>query len=567
VSNLSLIKILWDKITNKRKLYLFCVLSFINGIAEAINIGLLIPFINVMSNPELIFQYPFFKNLISLFDNSINPRIFILILFIGVFLISSSFRIYINWYSLKFSYSISENFAQKIYSNVLHNNYLEIIKESSSKNISDITYRVSATSNVILSIILIFNNFILSFLILISLLLVNFSSIGIVLLSLGLIYLVITVAFKSEITKRSKLISKTQTELIKIVQEGIGGIKEVILTSSQSFFINEFKNRYNDLTKSLVYNSFISTSPKILIEVISIILLLMFYFFLVAKDGDINKIIGLIGVIAFGAQKLLPSLQIIYQNWTNITSNKFLVLDVLENFNINQTNASTPKKLNFKENFEIKLSKFAYGEQKSPTLERLNLKFNKGEKIGIIGPSGAGKSTLINIISGLILDFDGEIKVDNKILDKKNIRLWQDKIAFVPQNAFIFDTSLEENITFGIEKRKNINLKALLKQVKLDKFIRGRNLDEIILGEKANRISGGERQRIALARALYRNASLIIFDEATNALDKEVEDEIFKVIYSLNKTILIITHNTKNLYGCDKIFELKNRKLDRIYGN
>tara|TARA_B100001093_G_scaffold304651_1_gene290514 strand:+ start:13919 stop:15622 length:1704 start_codon:yes stop_codon:yes gene_type:complete len=565
VSNLSLIKILWDKITNKRKFYLFGILSLVNALSDAINIGLLIPFINVMSKPELLFQYPYFKYLINLFEFNLNPRIFILILFIGILLISSSFRIYINWFSLKFSYSISENFAQKIYSNVLYKDYLEIIKESSSKTIGDITYRVNATSNVILSIVLIFNNVILSLLILISLLLVNFSSIGMVLLGIGIIYLVITFAFKSEISKKSKLISKTQTELIKIVQEGIGGIKEVILTSSQSFFINEFKNRYNDLTKSLVYNSFISSSPKILIEVISIALLLMFYFFSVAKDGDITKIIGLISVIAFGAQKLLPSLQTIYQNWTNITSNKFLVLDVLENLKFKITNPSKIKKLNFEEKFELNLSKFSYEGQKSSTLEGLNLNFNKGDKIGIIGPSGTGKSTLINIISGLILDFKGEIKIDNIKLDKKNIRLWQDQIAFVPQNVFIFDSSLEENITFGIEKRKDININSLLKQVKLDKFIKGRNLKKIPLGEKANMISGGEKQRIALARALYRNTSLIIFDEATNALDKKVEDEIFKMIYSLQKTIIIITHNTKNLQGCDKIFELKNKKLEKVY--
>ena len=567
MSNLRLIKILLDKITYKKRLYLFGLLSLINAFADAINIGLLIPFINIMSNPELLFQYSFFKYLINLFETDLNPRIFILVVFVSILLFSSFFRIYINWFSLNFSYSISENFAKKIYSNVLYKDYLELIKENSSKTISDITFRVNATSNVILSIVLIFNNLILSLFILLSLLYISFYNIGLVLFGIGLIYVIITIAFKTEITKKSKLISKTQTQLIKIVQEGVGGIKEVILTSSQSFFIDEFKKGYNNLSKSLVYNSFISSSPKILIEVISIILLLTFYFFSVAKNNDINKIIGLIGVIAFGAQKLLPSLQIIYQNWTNITSNKFLVLDILKNLKRNSSKKPINQKICFKDNFDLNISKFSYPGQKSPILENLNLSFNKGDKIGIIGQSGGGKSTLINIISGLILDFEGQVNIDKTKLDKVNMNSWQSQIAFVPQNVFLFDSSLEDNITFGNKKRKDVNLQNLLKQVKLDGFIKGKNLNEIILGEKASMISGGEKQRIALARALYRNASIIIFDESTNALDKKVEEEIFKMIYSLKKTIIVITHNTSNLYGCNKVFEMKNKKLERIYVN
>ena len=561
ITNFKLLKEVWTTVDEKNKLIFFLFLSLTNALIEAINIGLLIPFIKIFESPEILNEYFFYKIFIDLVTISVDPRIFILLSFVFFLLASVSFRIYINWFTLRISYSISEKLASKIYKEVLNRNFLDHVKENTSKSITDVRFRVDATTTVLMSTIIIINNTILSFLILGTLLFIEFKIIGIVVAMIGIFYIITSLLLRSKINQNSKIISKNQTSLIKTLQEGLGGIKEIILTSSQTIFVKEFNKSFTRLNSSLIFNNFFAQSPKFIIETLVILLFLLFYYYWFIQGKSIIELSALIGVLVFGAQKLLPSFQAIFQNWTNITSNKYLVLEIINILKNKKRNQNFQKKISIKKEISLKINSFGY--KKEEILKNIELKINKGQKIGILGPSGSGKSTLINILVGLISEYDGILKVDGVLIDESNIISWRNKIAYVPQNVFLFDASLKSNITFGNKRDSDIG--EILTKVKLNSFIGDRDINEIEVGERSSKISGGEKQRIALARALYKNASIIVFDEATNALDKETEAEIFKIIYQLkNVTILVITHEVENLNGCDEVYELNNRNLKRI---
>lgn len=562
ISNLKLLKEVWNQVDQKKKLLLFFFFSLISALTDAINVGMLIPFFKILETPEIYKSYFLYELISDSIKINYDPRIIILILFVSFLIVGTLFRVFVNWYTLKISYSISEQFASRIYENVLYKDYLEHSLENSSKTLSDITYRVNATTNLLMSFIIIFNNLVLSLFIIFTLLYISALKIGTVIFSIGIIYITITYIFRRRFNENSKIISNNQTSLLKTLQEGLGGIKEVILSSSQPLFVKEFNRGYSKLNQSLLFNNFFAQSPKLFIESFSILILLSFYYYSIIIGKNLTELIGLIGVLAFGAQKLIPSFQVIYQNWSNVTSNKFLVMEILKILKSSPNKTLNKLPIFFERELKLKVNKFNYNENEDIVLKGLNLTIKKGEKIGIIGPSGSGKSTLINLIVGLIADFDGCIEIDGQKINENNIDSWRNQISYVPQNVFLFDSNLKSNITFGSKNKEVKNLKEIIFKVKLNSFVRDRNLDEIELGERANKISGGEKQRIALARALYKEASLIVIDEATNALDKKVEKEIFDIIYNLdNVSIIVISHEIHNLYGCSTIYELKNKTL------
>ena len=562
ISNIKLLKEVWNQVDQKKKMIIFFLLSLISAITDAINIGMLIPFLRILETPEIFKSYFFYNFLSDSIKISYDPRVIILIFFVSFLITGTLFRVYINWYTLKISYSVSEQFASRIYENVLYKNYLEHSRENSSKTLSNITYRVNATTNLLMSFVIIFNNLSLSFFIIFTLLYINTLKIGAVIFSIGIIYISITYIFRTRFNQNSRIISENQTSLLKTLQEGLGGIKEVILSSSQPLFIKEFNKSYSKLNSSLLFNNFFAQSPKLFIETFSILILLSFYYYSIVIGRNLSELIGLIGVLAFGAQKLIPSFQLIYQNWSNVTSNKFLVMEILKILKnkSNKTSIKTP--ILYERKLNLNLKTFRYYQNSDLILKDVNLTIKKGEKIGIIGPSGSGKSTLINLMVGLIGNFDGYLEIDGEKINQKNIDSWRNQISYVPQNVFLFDSNLKSNITFGSRNNEIKNLNEIVSKVKLNSFVRDRKLDEIELGERANKISGGEKQRIALARALYKEASLIVIDEATNALDKKVEKEIFDIIYNLdNVSIIVISHEEHNFYGCTTIYELKDKTL------
>jgi ATP-binding cassette subfamily B protein len=290
-----------------------------------------------------------------------------------------------------------------------------------------------------------------------------------------------------------------------------------------------------------------------------------------SSDGALLAL-PILGVLALGAQRSLPLMQQLYGGWNSILGGKASMADVLDLLDQplpSYVNLPEPKPMVLKQSVRFDNVSFSYGKDLPKTLNNINLEFPKGSRIGIIGPTGCGKSTMLDILMGMLEPTEGSIQIDDKPIDETNQRAWQRAVAHVPQNIFLTDATIAENIALGIPINK-IDLNSIKKASQkacMSEFIESCSEGYYSnVGERGIWLSGGQRQRIGIARALYKNASVLIFDEATSALDNETEQSVMQAIEELDDdiTLFIIAHRLTTLKKCTHIVELSEGKVKRI---
>jgi ATP-binding cassette subfamily B protein len=290
------------------------------------------------------------------------------------------------------------------------------------------------------------------------------------------------------------------------------------------------------------------------------------------QEGGVTTVIPVLGALALGAQRLLPTLQQMFSSYSTIKGSKSSfkdVVDLLDQPLPEYANQPLPTPILFKKEIKLINFNFRYTEDTPWILKNINLSLIKGERIGFMGVTGSGKSTLLDVIMGLLSSTDGQFIIDDQPINDKNIRAWQAHIAHVPQNIYLSDSTIEENIAFGIPKEQIIHqrVERAAQQAQISELIEGwKDGYQTFVGEQGVRLSGGQRQRIGIARALYKQADVLIFDEATSALDIETEQAVMEAIDDLERelTILIIAHRLTTLKGCDKIIKLDKNNVIHI---
>jgi len=355
--------------------------------------------------------------------------------------------------------------------------------------------------------------------------------------------------------------------MIKSLQEGLGGIRDVLLDGSQEFYSKLYRNADLPLRRAATNNAFIGASPRYIIEMVGMIIIVAVAYSMMQRDSDTETIIPMLGALALGAQRLLPALQQAYSSYASIKSNYVSFIDVLDLLDqplpshINNNTIVPP--LEFSKEVGLNNIEFKYTDNGSLVLKNIKLKIKKGTSIGFMGVTGSGKSTLLDIVMGLLSPTKGNLTVDDQTINEENVGSWQVHIAHVPQNIYLSDCSIEENIALGIPKekinRQQVSLAA--KRAQIDNIVEEwPNKYQTVIGERGVRLSGGQRQRIGIARALYNHADVLIFDEATSALDNDTESAVMKAISGLGSdlTVLIIAHRLTTLKNCDTVVELKN---------
>ena len=385
------------------------------------------------------------------------------------------------------------------------------------------------------------------------------------LLILGIAYALLIRLTRNRVFINSKSIAKNSNNVIKNIQEGVTGIKEILLSNTQSFFSNKFKRVESSLRNAQADNSFIAFSPRYIMETIGIVVIVILAYF-INDMGNLGSEITLLGMLALTAQRLLPLVNQAYYSYTSIRGEQVSLEDVLNLLSQSEMKKSlNESKINFDKNINISDIYFSYNSSKL-ILDSINLEIPKGSKVGLVGETASGKSTLADVLAFLLMPNKGKILVDGNPLDESNYKSWQRKISYVSQSIFLNDNTIKENIAFG-EKPNQIDMDKVVKassmsqlQKSIDSLPDGYNT---IIGEKGLKLSGGQRQRLAIARALYRNSSLLILDEATSALDTSTETAVMESIMSLDKsiTMFIIAHRITTLRECDIIIELRNGKI------
>jgi ATP-binding cassette subfamily B protein len=563
---------LWKYLGKNRKTKFFLLISLmiLSVFTEIISIGAIIPFLSALTNPDILMKLDWFQPIINLLNiKSSDELLFPLTLgFIGASVFAALIRILLLWLNTRLSADMGIQLRNDVYTKTLYQPYSFHIAHNSSQLISMVTEKVGIAIHAgILHVLMLISSTITSFSIIITLLIVNPIVALSAFVTLGGGYILIGYLVRKKIKDNGDIISKNQPEAVKCMQEGLGGIRDIILDSSQNVFTELYSKVATNIQLAGMRNSFLAGLPKSLLEVLSITLIAILAYALQMGDNKEQQVLPLLGALALGAQRLLPALQQIYFSWSTINGYQSIIEDVVSQLpkeTINKIdNKSVIKPLAFEKDILLENIKFKYQNTDNYVLKNISLKIKKGSKIGFIGKTGSGKTTLLDIIMGLFYPSQGEIKVDGIKIDKNNIANWQANIAHVPQSIFLTDASMAENIAFGIpmDKIDMQKVKEAAKQASLHDFI-----EELpdgyktSVGERGVQLSGGQRQRIGIARALYKEASIIIFDEATSALDNETEISVMEAINSLDKnlTILIIAHRLSTLEDCDTIYKLDN---------
>jgi len=566
-----IIIIIWKLISikNKQRLFKLLILIFFTATLELISIGSIFPFLGVLIAPE-----KFYSQINDLgFDfeiiNKNNILLFITVIFVIISLLVGGFRLLLMWYQQLITTEIGIEFSSKVYENTLYQPYIYQINLHSSQVQVGLQKTMFLVEYIINPCLLLLSSVIILSLVLIGFMFIDPNATFVTLSVFLVFYFSISLIYKKKLAKNSLIISKNQNIIAKLIQESLGGIREIIINSLQKKFINQFKISFKPLQKSQSENLIIGQSPRYIIEALGMAFISVIAYN-ISTSSNYNEVnaVPILGVIALAAQRLLPIIQQIYYSIAKIRGSISSISDVIELLCLINKEDNIIKNKIIKE-ITIKNLYFKYPVDKEWKLKDINLKISVGSTIGIVGPSGSGKSTLINIISGLLYPNAGQIYVDDYEVNENNINLLRSNISYVPQSLFLSDSTIVENIAFGINKTE-IDMGKILEVAKISKIedmIQDWPLKyDTLVGESGVKISGGQRQRIGIARALYKDSNIILLDESTSALDVLTEDEIINSLISINrkKIIIIITHRLSSLKHCDNIFEIKNGSLNKL---
>ena len=577
----TLLKRLWHHISLRRRgqFVMLISLTLLSSLAEVVSLGAVLPFIGILTQPEKVFTSPWLAGFVGAFGITSGVEL-VLPLTIGfavAALIAGALRLLLLWASIRLGNVTGADLSIEVYRRTLYQTYSVHIARSSSEIISGITQKVGATSSVLISLAAAITSSVLFFAILATLIAVNpmvafFAATG-----FGTAYGMIAWYTRKRLADNSRCIAHEQTQVVKALQEGLGAIRDILLDGTQKVYCTIYRNAIFQLQRAGGENTFINQAPRYAMEAFGLILIAAFVLTLSGSTGGVIAALPVLAMLALGAQRLLPLMQQLYGNWSVVVGSKGALIDVLALLDQpvpKQANEPDPEALVFSQSIRFENLGFQYGSNSPRVLDGLDLIILKGTHIGIIGSTGSGKSTVLDLLMGLLEPTRGKIVVDGQTLNQTNKRAWQRNVAHVPQSIFLSDASIAENIAFGIpaDKIDFDRVRKAAQQAQIADFIESRVEGySAVVGERGVRLSGGQRQRIGIARALYKQASVLIFDEATSALDNETELAVMHTIEGLSKdlTLFIIAHRLTTLKNCDVIIKLeggKNLLVDNFDG-
>ena len=569
---------LWSHFRRRRKIQFIILifLSVITAFAEIFSLGAVLPFLAALTDPDALFNTPFMQPILSFFSIT-SPQKMLLpltVVFISAAFLAGAMRLIQAWANTRVSFSTGAELSVETYRRTLYQPYSTHVTRNSSAIINAVSTKIPLVTNgtIVPVISMISSGFILvsimSMLIFIDPI-VSLSAFS----GFALTYLLIILLTHKLLKNNGEVIASESSILVKTMQEGLGGIRDVLIDGAQKLYFQTHARAVFPLRRAQAINQFIGQSPRFVIEAIGIALIGGLAFWFVEDSNNLGNVIPVLGTLVFGAQRMLPALQLIYVSWAQLQSNTAVVYDVIEFLEqpIRKEIHKDNGVLSFRRDITLKNIHFSYISDGPEVLTNINIAIKKGSKIGFIGETGSGKSTLLDIIMGLLEPTAGKLAVDGKIINELNQNAWQQNIAHVPQNIFLSDSSIEENIAFGtpIEKIDHKRVKWAAQQAQIDKLIESWSEKyQTFVGERGVRLSGGQLQRIGIARALYKRAGIIVFDEATSSLDMQTEEKMMKTIDGLDKelTILIITHRLTTLKNCDLVIELEKGSIKRAGG-
>jgi ATP-binding cassette subfamily B protein len=560
------------RLRRQRQFVLLLGLMLVSALAEVVSLGAVLPFLGILVAPEHVFRHPIVTDMalawgITSADQLVLP---LTVAFAAAALIAGAIRILLLWVSTRLACAAGADLSIEVYRRTLYQPYRVHVARNSSEVISGITNKVNGVVfGVLLSLLTLVSAIVLLVAITLALTAIDPMVASVAAVGFGASYALITWLTRQRLKRNSQRIAHEQTQVLKALQEGLGGIRDVLLDGTQPVYCDIYRQADHPLRRAQGSNVFISGSPRPAMEALGMVLIAALAYALSRQDGGISTALPVLGALALGAQRLLPALQQIYGAWVGIAGNYASLANTIELLDQPlpaEMLQPAPAPLFIQNSIRFDAVRFRYTSDGPWVLDGLNLTISKGARVGFVGSTGSGKSTTLDLLMGLLTPTEGELLVDGEPVKGNRPRAWQRTIAHVPQSIYLADTTLAENIAFGIP-REAIDMNRVQKvarQAQIADFIESSSEGyQAFVGERGIRLSGGQRQRIGIARALYKDASVLVFDEATSALDNTTEKSVMEAIDGLNRdlTILIIAHRLSTLRNCDTIVELEQGRV------
>jgi ATP-binding cassette subfamily B protein len=548
----------------RRQFGLTLLLMLAGAVAEMVTIGAALPFLALVADPHSALVPPRLTGLLEAAGGS--PVAGAAVLLIVAALGSALVRLGLTWGSQRFVMAAGQDMAAAVFGRMLRQPYAEQVRRNSSTTLAAIEKVQSVVFGLLQPAMQGLIGGFISLCVFALLLRIDARAAGIAAVSVTLAYVAVSLLVRPRLKRNSKALAGTMVDRTRTVQEGLGGIRDIILDRSEPLFEAKFSELDARYRRAVAANQFVAGAPRFVVEAAGLIAIALVTLAMSVEPGGVVKAIPVLGALALGAQRLLPLLQQTYYGWSLASGNIHAFRDVLELMEapVPEPQPAAPP-LAFERELAFEGVGFRYREGRFG-LADVNLRIRAGEHVGIAGATGGGKSTLLDLLMGLLEPDEGAILVDGRPLDAARRAAWQAGLAHVPQSIYLADDTIAANIAFprhadGLDPER---LEAAVRDAQLGSFLDGLpdGLDTYV-GERGVRLSGGQRQRIGIARALYRRPRLLILDEATSALDGETEAAVLAALQRLRGglTLVTVAHRATTLASCDRLIRVERGRV------
>jgi ATP-binding cassette subfamily B protein len=549
---------------------LLLALMLVSAFAEVVSLGAVLPFLGALTVPDAALKHP----LVARFGPEIGVTsasqmvLVFTIAFTVIALTAGAIRLLLLWATTRLAFASGADLSMELYRRTLYQPYPVHMGRNTSTVISGIT-KVTGAINTLSQVLTLISSAVLLVAIVITVIVIEPLVASVAVFGFAASYGLITWALRNRLRRNSKCIADEQTQVIKALQEGLGGIRDVLLDGTQRVYCDIYRKADLPLRRAQGNNAFMAGSPRFAMEALGMIMIAALAYASSRQPGGVAAALPALGALALGAQRLLPALQQGYSAWASIAGSEAGLADIVQLLDQPlpaDINDPPPAPLSFQDAIRFDHVRVRYQSDGPWVLDGVDVTIPKGARVGFVGSTGSGKSTLMDMLMGLLTPTEGQLLVDGQPIIGPRLRAWQRAVAHVPQSIYLADTTLAENITFGLPAHAidRARVRRAAEQAQIAAFIESsaKGYDAVV-GERGVRLSGGQRQRIGIARALYKQTSVLVFDEATSALDNATEQSVMESIEGLDRdlTVLLIAHRLTTVQRCDMIVELEHGRV------
>ena len=560
---------IFDK-SDRKKIGISIVFSLVVSVTEVFGITMLFPFMGVVGDSKSIQKNKYLKYIYENIADE-NYKRFIMYFglgIIGVFMFKNIISLAYNYYSVLMARNLNRKYSNKLFKTYLDFEYINYVNKNRAEFIRVVTQECGMLVGIFQNIANLVSETCIMLLLYITMLYVNWRLTLSMTLFLGLNIIIIKYVVIKSAKKLGKIREGRSRAFYKVVSSVFSNYKFVKLQGDHESIQKNYDDALEKNDEIAIKQAVLTPLPKSMLEFAGFFMIVIIVLFSIMKYGEegMSEILPIVSLFFLSLYRMLPSIIRIVGIFQGFAFTAPVPGRIKEELTYKLENLGD-EKLDFNSEIEVKNLKFQYKEG-TLILNNVSLKVNKGDSVAFIGESGSGKTTLVDILMGLYKPLSGDVVIDGVKLTNNNLKSWRERVGYIPQEIYLFDGTVGENVAFGAEYNKE-RVIEVLKKAKIWNFLNEKDGVETKVGDAGVMLSGGQKQRIGIARALYKDPEILVLDEATSALDDNTEREIMDEMYNLSsgKTLIMIAHRLSSLKRCNKIYELEKGVLKKEYSN